>query len=165
MAAKQGFITSWFLLGGFPKPKKDDLGKHPFGKTGPDPSKGYIRKGNTVAWKQHVAKDPDAMIDLTFLKPNSNTAAYAFTTLDRSQAQAILCKSGSDDSIAIWINGSLVHENNAARGVSVDEDSAPASLVKGTNRILVKIGQGGGGFGFCLRLTDAKGKPLNLTSK
>lgn len=164
-AARQGFITSWALLAGFAKPTKDDLGKHPFGSAGPDPSQDFVVEGKTRAWKQHVANDPDAMIDLTFLEPNSNTAVYAFAVVERAQAQEILCKSGSDDSIAIWVNGKLVHENNAARGVTVDDDSAPATLVAGANRILVKIGQGGGGFGFCLRLTDSKGTPLDLTSQ
>ena len=161
-AARNGFVTHWFLLGGFPKPTKGDLGKHPFGRQGPDPSRDFVYKGKTLSWKEHVNDDPDAIVDLTILEPNTDVAAYAFAIVDRSTAQDILCKAGSDDSVAIWINGGLVHENNAARGVSVDEDEAPARLVAGKNRILVKIGQGGGGWAFCLRLTDSKGHPLDL---
>ncbi len=164
-ARRAGFLNEWYLIGGFQKTSKETLGQHPFGTKGPDPRQPFDRKGKPIAWKSRKTKDPDGIYDLRFLKPSINTAAYAFTTIDWPRTEPLLIKAGSDDSIAIWVNGKLVHDHYIPRGVTPDSDKVPVTFQKGTNRILVKIGQGSGGWGFCIRLATQDGKPIDLTQR
>ena len=64
---------------------------------------------------------------------------------------------GSDDGVRIWVNGEIVHSNPVFRGAAPDQDDVPVSLRKGWNKVLVKVLQGGGGWGFYLRFAD----PMN----
>ena len=50
--------------------------------------------------------------------------------------------------IKIWINGVVVHNNDALRGYTEKEDEAPIRLEEGVNRILVKITNAVHGWGF-----------------
>jgi hypothetical protein len=70
-----------------------------------------------------------------------------------------LIKCGSDDGIKIILNGKTIHDNNVWRGVTVDEDIVKSELRKGMNSLLVKVNNGTGGFGFCIRITT----PANTT--
>jgi hypothetical protein len=65
---------------------------------------------------------------------------------------------GSDDGLQITVNGKIVHTNPGMRGCSEDQDKVKdVELVKGWNTVLLGISQGGGGWGFCLRVKDEKG--------
>jgi len=55
---------------------------------------------------------------------------------------------GSDDGLAVWLNGKQILSNNVARGASPNQDSAKMELRKGDNTLLLKIYNSGGGHGF-----------------
>jgi hypothetical protein len=65
---------------------------------------------------------------------------------------------GSDDGVRVWINDALVHTNPAYRATEVDQDRVAVQLKKGWNKVLLKILQGAGGFGFQVRFADPDGK-------
>ncbi|OGV74306.1 MAG: hypothetical protein A3K19_17835 [Lentisphaerae bacterium RIFOXYB12_FULL_65_16] len=67
---------------------------------------------------------------------------------------------GSDDGFKLWLNGEPVGGQNASRGVGIDTDRFTVEFKPGRNLILLKVIQGGGPSGWCLRLTDAQGRPL-----
>jgi hypothetical protein len=71
---------------------------------------------------------------------------------------------GSDDGIACWVNGRRIHLVNAARGLTVDQDAVKARIEAGRNKILLKISNGGGDWGFAFRITDPEGKPLEFAT-
>ena len=62
---------------------------------------------------------------------------------------------GSDDGIVIWVNGEEVHRNEIGRGYSAGSDSCSIYLKPGKNRILLKIGQYIGGWGFGVSIPKA----------
>jgi hypothetical protein len=68
---------------------------------------------------------------------------------------------GSDDGIKAWLNGKVVHTNNVDRGCVVDQDTAGVRLAQGTNVLMFKITQGGGGWAAAARLADNDGKPIS----
>ena len=70
----------------------------------------------------------------------------------------ILC--GSDDGCRIWVNGEVVHTNNRARAMKVDEDKVNVKLEEGWNRVLFKVRQQGGGAGMAFRITDRGRQPI-----
>ena len=61
---------------------------------------------------------------------------------------------GSDDSVKVWLNGELVHQNWTTRGVGIDNDRVPVTFKKGMNQLVLKIQNQGGPWGFCCRLLE-----------
>ena len=85
----------------------------------------------------------------------ANSAVYLYRTLTSENDATIKVSLGSDDAIKCWLNGKLVLENNADRGVAPDQDFASLELKKGENTFLMKIVNGGGGSGFYFNLTGS----------
>ena len=70
-------------------------------------------------------------------------------------ARDALLSLGSDDGIRVWLNGVIVHENETGRGYTPDADTAPVKLKAGINRILVKVDNYIGGWGFGMGVSEA----------
>ena len=73
-------------------------------------------------------------------------------------------KIGSDDGVRIWINEDVVHTNPAYRGAYPDQDTFSVHLNQGWNRILIKVLQGAGGWGFYARFVDPDGRLIYALS-
>jgi formylglycine-generating enzyme required for sulfatase activity len=78
-------------------------------------------------------------------------ATYLFRTLDTEQAVGWEISLGSDDGLAVWLNGEPLLAKNVARGPAPDQDRVSLSLKAGQNRLLLKIYNQGGGHGFYFR--------------
>jgi len=87
----------------------------------------------------------------------NNRAAYLLTNVWSPAAQAVRLEMGSDDGIKVWINGKLVHSNNATRPCRPGEDKVNARLKRGWNKVLAKITQGGADWAFCIRIVKPDG--------
>ena len=78
--------------------------------------------------------------------------AYGSITLDSPRKQNTQMWVGSDDSVKVWLNGVLVHNNPADRGTNEYNENLPATLKKGKNILLVAVYNGlgawSGFFGF-----------------
>jgi hypothetical protein len=77
-----------------------------------------------------------------------------------SARQAVL-ELGSDDGVKVWLNRSLIHQNNDERDVSPGDDKVDMALKQGWNHLLVKVTQGVGGWGFIACVTDESGEVFN----
>jgi hypothetical protein len=64
--------------------------------------------------------------------------------MDRSN---LTMRVGSDDSIKIWINGYVVHNNPTIRGTDDFQDEFKIDLEMGDNLLLVKVSEQAGGWG------------------
>ena len=80
-------------------------------------------------------------------------AVYVTTVLS-SPARETLLRVGSDDQIVVWLNGTEV-----LRSAQPGEHDVPVTLRKGNNRVLIKICNSTGDWGFTFRVTDPDGKP------
>ena len=78
----------------------------------------------------------------------ANSAHYFYRTIQSGSARPLELSLGSDDSFRIWLNGKLVADKKISRGVAPDQDKVKVSLVSGENKLLLKVANGGGGFGF-----------------
>jgi len=170
-----GLLTDWLICGAFPNPphegdkiydhtppcigfETDYLKKHG-GKTAIRPRAGMTHTrpdGTEAAWFEHTASE--GMVDLFWLlgkgKSMDNKVAYAYTTVERAQAEKTTLAMGSDDGIRVWLNGKQVHDHVIGRGASADSDVVPVEFKKGANHILVKVENGFGGFKFIMRIAD-----------
>ncbi len=156
--ASPRFVTEWNLIGPFDAPdmsflqvayppeKEIAFQKHYSGKGGAE-----------VGWKKASARPTGPMNLNDVFQPNEQVIAYGLVYVhspDKRSAHILL---GSDDGVRVWVNDELVHTNPAYRGHYPDQDKVKVTLQPGWNKVLIKILQGGGGWGFYLRLADPDG--------
>ncbi len=119
------------------------------GESGSRLEEGQIFEGRTVTanWAENGA------VDLLQLFPGAtNSLAYAYLEIKSPNERKVALKLGSDDGARVWLNGKLLWSNHVFRSLNPDEDAVALPLQKGVNRLLLKIDQGGGSWGFSARL-------------
>jgi putative membrane-bound dehydrogenase-like protein len=104
----------------------------------------------TVKWQQAFA-EPTGYLDLRKLFDKGNVSSYLVTHVYSATEQKATLLLGSGDSVRVWLDGRLVHENQAARSARPDEDRVTVTLKPGWNRVLVKVVKGAGDYGLYLR--------------
>lgn len=160
VARRQGFLTDFHLIGPFA-----NEGGAGFSATYPpedmvDLAASVPYRGSELAWRPLEITAASGIVSLSSLiSPNQNVVVYAYAEFRVDHEMDAALKMGSDDGIVAWLNGEKVHSANAARPVQVDQDVVGVHLKQGTNTLLLKITQGGGEFGFVVRIVDTDGRP------
>ena len=72
--------------------------------------------------------------------------SYALITIESEIDQRVPMLVGSDDSIKVWLNGEVVHNNPIDRPSSGFQDLFMVNLVAGDNLLMVKVSERGGGW-------------------
>ncbi len=161
--ARGGRVHAWWLKGPFVAPNQASWAKAEAPESGVTLRTKLPDQTEKLLWGSAVVAGDQAIVDLDArFTPNDNVCAYAYAEIFVTKARAVVMKTGSDDGIRVWVNGTLVHSKLEPRGLTVDQDSFAAELVDGWNRILVKVCEGGGGWGFHLRMETPKGRPLKF---
>lgn len=158
-------ISDWLVCGPFPFERElqqfltDYLVEHG-GEANIRPKEGMAHdvKGlGKVIWKRYHA--PDGILDFVTLMAKQvgeerpkfwqfrYGLAYAYTEITSERSQPALLLLGSEDWLAVWLNGELVHENFVYRHCVPDKDAVLVNLRKGVNRLLVKVARIAGGWG------------------
>jgi len=103
--------------------------------------------GVTRTWQ--VAQGEELNFEKLLPPEHRDAAVYAVAYLDSPRAtKNTTLLVGSDDGVVVWLNGKEVHRKVAIRGVEPHQDRITGlSLRKGRNTLVVKVGQGGGGWG------------------
>jgi len=160
------YIREWLLMGPFfPDNLDADFLLHEDGEANIEPVEGdtiAIPDGRSLAWKRYKSKT-NAVNLLDAVGDHKNVVAYAFCIIKSDTAGEALFYAGSDDGIAVWINGKMVHHNVAARALALDKDIFRADLKAGDNRCLVKVSQGTEAWGFALRVDVSPANPAVLS--
>ena len=74
-------------------------------------------------------------------------SSYALITLESATQQSnVTMRAGSDDSIKIWLNREVVHNNPINRGAQGYQDRFTVDLKRGDNLLLVKVSERDGGW-------------------
>lgn len=94
-------------------------------------------------------------INLTEINPDWFITAYAWAQIEMPEETSGILGIGSDDGVKVWLNGELIHQNWALRGVVPDNDRVPVTFKKGKNQLVLKIQNAGGDWGFCCRLLES----------
>ena len=154
-AFDSGVITKWKIIGPFENvwsavhpPETDALAVGDF------LAKKYVNaEGNNVGWVDVSGDAEHGHVDLgKFFHNSGMVCAYTFTEIDSPEAAEAKLFTGSDDQIAVWLNGSKIYDFGGSRGYEPDKDEIPLRLVAGKNRLLLKIGNVGGTWEFGSRL-------------
>lgn len=99
-------------------------------------------------------------VDLGTVVGGDHCVVYLKTRVYSPKDQDVIFSIGSDDGIKLWVNGELVHANNAVRGLVPGQDRAKGKLRAGWNDLFVKITQHTLGCGLNLRIIGADGEPI-----
>ena len=94
-----------------------------------------------------------------------NSAVYLRTKVTSETANEIVMRLGSDDSIKLWVNGKLVHDNKVLRALAPDQDSVKVPLQKGENTILIKVVNAAGGDGIYAAYGDPRAERIDKAFK
>jgi alpha-mannosidase len=153
-------LSQWLIAGPFPldtgtfRLDKQDLGS---------PSALYPLEGDRVPehasmeWRR-VDADSLGRIDLYSVLPEpnlDNRAVYALTYIRSPEARTIRFAVESDDDVVLWLNGRRVHKHAVARELRTATDTITLTLAAGSNRLLYRVVNRGGGFGLGGRMLFA----------
>ncbi|HEY2895930.1 MAG TPA: glycoside hydrolase family 38 C-terminal domain-containing protein, partial [Gemmatimonadaceae bacterium] len=158
-------VTSWLLAGPFTldtgalRLDRSDIG---------DPEKLFASAGDPVPgtpamrWRAE-ASDSLGRVDLysVFRDPKlDDRAAYALTYIRSPEARTVRLAVESDDDVVIWLNGRRVFRREIARELRSGADTIPLALASGSNRLLYRVVNRGGGFGLGARLLAISRDPI-----
>jgi alpha-galactosidase len=161
---EQGVVTRWQLCGPFrAEPGKATLetttpleaSPHAFAAlllTGPPASAG----GDAAQQWRPACAGKRGFVDLGKLLGDTEwSVAYGYAEVESVHARDTLLKCGSDDGIKIWLNGKVVHEHEIGRAYLPGSDEVAVRLRAGVNRLLAKVVNYTGGWGFGLSVPPA----------
>jgi hypothetical protein len=80
----------------------------------------------------------------------SNVVAYARLAVEADADGALHLSMGSDDGLAVFLDGERVFAKDALRGLRPGEDELLVDLSKGRHELLFKVTQAGGDFGLAV---------------
>ena len=150
------YVRRYMVLGPFPKTDISTVNEllRPEGQL--DLKKTYTGiDGKAVHWQAATARG-DGYLDLRRdLSPESMTVGYALVYIHASEPTDSVMLLGSDDEIAIWLNGTEIHRKNINAGATADTDAVPCQLKAGWNTVLCQKVDNGWSWGLYLRFTDA----------
>ncbi|HDT13485.1 MAG TPA: DUF2961 domain-containing protein, partial [Candidatus Aminicenantes bacterium] len=157
--AARRFVRAWDLVGPFEARDMDDLLTAYPPETETAPARSYQGKnGARVGWRTFQAPDSGYVRLDDLIRPNEQAVVYARSYVHSPDERTVTLLLGSDDGVRVWINNELVHTNPVYRAAAPDLDRVDVRLAKGWNKVLVKVLQGAGGWGFFLRFADPGGE-------
>ncbi len=110
-----------------------------------DFDKEYTGKdGRKIGWYKTNSRGENVFSNV----PEDDVTGYALTYLESDRDKNYLLSLGSDDTIKIWVNDRLVFSKYVHRPLRRADDVIQLPVSKGRNKILVKVTNGYGPWGF-----------------
>ncbi len=106
--------------------------------------------------------DINAVVNQTGMEEGAldDVTSYALYTYKSDKALKATMKTGSDDSIKVWLNGEVVFTNAVNRGRGMWQDEFAIDLKQGDNLLLVKVSERGGGWGMHVGISETPHVPV-----
>jgi len=115
----------------------------------------------TARWEEAKVR-ADGFVDLRdqgYGYPE-HACAFALCYVRTDQPRAARIWLGSNDGHTLYVNNELAEKRDTHRGFRFDDDFADVELKSGWNRILLKVHNGSGAWGFLMRVVGRDGEPL-----
>jgi glucose/arabinose dehydrogenase len=142
------FDGAWHWIGPFDNPDESAFDRSYPPEKEIDLSNTYDgRGGKKVSWQPFKNFKLGQVVNLKPLVPKSDFCfVYLYHEMEAKEAVEIPLSLGSDDSIAVWLNGQQIHANNAVRPAAPDQDETTLKLKAGKNHLLIRVGNIAGDF-------------------
>ena len=148
------FVDSWYVVGPFPNPNRQNLRTRFGPEEGVDLDAQFQGAGGQpIRWKFWQTNSPRVV------PPNAQEYAiyYLFTELYSDRARDLWLVIGSDDQSNLWVNEQLVWmSSDQLKGWQVGEGLRRVRLKQGRNRILLRLENGWRGTDTSLLLSLTK---------
>ncbi len=150
--------AEWLVLGTFPYSTTSnswgaEYEKDYLTELGGEPRAKPVHSQKTAGKKWLKVEVINGQIDLgSIYGEQINCAIYAYLQFNSSKSHTVALKLGSDDGIKVWFNGRHLYTNNIRRALNPNDDLVRIQVKQGTNRLLLKIIQLSGPWGFAARL-------------
>ena len=106
--------------------------------------------------------DINTVVNVTGMEEGAldDVTSYALFTYESDEDKEATMKTGSDDSIKVWVNGEVVFTNAVNRGRGMWQDEFGIDLKKGDNLLMVKVSERGGGWGMHVGISEGAFVPI-----
>lgn len=152
------FVRKYTVLGPFPKA---DANPHVLSVSADTPLdlnatyKGIDDK--TIRWREAETRRSGMLDFRSNIGPNTGVVGYAVTYIYAPKAMDTAMLLGSDETVAVWLNGTEIHRKRVYRRPTQDADVIPCKLKSGWNEVLCSVEQNSWTWALYLRFTDADG--------
>jgi tetratricopeptide (TPR) repeat protein len=163
LAAEQlqrlGLLTRFWAVGPFDNEGKGGCNTAYPPEAALDLSAKYPGKARPVAWRRLPDLGRDGFIDLAqAIQPADETVTYALTVLEAPSDQRAVLHLGTSGASRLFVNGARVFADDAYHPPRFDQAQVAVTLRKGQNRVLLKLCQESGPYGFYLRVSGPNGE-------
>lgn len=144
------YVDSWYTIGPFPNPQRQNIHKPFPPESGVDLDAVYVGKDNrTVRWQWIQTGKPELVPNI----PEEYAIYYGYTELWFEEPADLWIALGSDDKSTLWIEDQLVWvSSDILKGWRIDEGLRKIHFKQGRNRVLFRLENGWRGVGFSLCL-------------
>jgi tRNA A-37 threonylcarbamoyl transferase component Bud32 len=160
------FIRDWLVLAPIPLADSNDPAAALASEQIPNEARLQPREGDRVTvggaqllWKKHHA--PEFFLDFNRVlgRQTDYSIAYAVCYLVADhECKGLVLKIGSDDQVAVRLNGREILRAPRPRALTIDDDIiADVTLKQGTNVLVLKVVNVTRDWSACVRLTDEHG--------
>ena len=152
------YVERYAVLGPFPKTDVATVDELLRSGSRLDLEKTYIGVDDKpVRWQEATSRE-DGYLDLRKdLSPTPMTVGYTLVYVHAPKMTDSVMLIGSDDEIAVWLNGTEIHRKSIDAWATADADAIPCQLKAGWNTVLCQKIDRGWSWGLYLRFTDADG--------
>lgn len=124
-----------------------------------DLKKTYVGKeGRRIKWYKTNTRGENVFSSV----PEDDVTGYALTYFESNRDQKYILSLGSDDTIKIWVNDKLIYSKYIHRPLNRGDDVIELPVTKGRNKILFKVTNGYGPWGF---FADIGGYSIGLSAE
>ncbi len=116
------------------------------------------KNGRIIKWYRSNGRGEGVFSNV----PEDDVTGYALTYFQSERDQKYLLSLGSDDTIKIWVNDKLIFSKYVHRALRRGDDVIELPVTKGRNKILFKITNGYGPWGF---FADIGGYSIDLSAE
>ncbi|MBX5483006.1 MAG: DUF3857 domain-containing protein [Myxococcaceae bacterium] len=153
-----GFVQSFYVLGAFDNEGKSGCDTDFGPEARLDLSAVYPTRERETGWRRLELGSPDGYVDLaSVLRPNHEAVGYALTFLEAPADTRVDLSLGTSGAFKLWVNDELALSETRYNQPRPDQARVQVTLRKGLNRVLLKVCQSTGPFGFYLRQQRAEG--------
>jgi alpha-galactosidase len=142
-------LKDWFAIGPFVSQTET-----PFSESFPPDKEIDLNKtydNGTQKWQEEETWKDGSIINFEKV---DNSAMYLYRTILSKIDTTITAYLGSDDGIHVWLNDSLLLQNDVHRACQKNQEEVELSFKKGENHLLLKINNGSGDFAFYFSLQE-----------
>jgi CubicO group peptidase (beta-lactamase class C family)/ATP-dependent Clp protease adapter protein ClpS len=148
-AQKKAFAEDWFA------------GQGGAAEVQPRPGTKQKAGGQELQWR--LVQSKTDIVDLRAATGGGDfSIAYAWAEIDMPEKTRCLLGIGSDDAVKVWLNGKAIHEHWTGRPAQADDDVVPAEFERGKNRLLIKVQNMEGEWGFACRRMGPEAQSARL---